>query len=115
ASRDPVSLDIQVADDGSTELSDLLVDESQVLTLDAMVQDDLRAQVENMLSIFTPREAEILKKRFGLTEQNEDLTLEQVGRLFDVTRERIRQIEAKAIKKLRNPTTIAGARDLLEQ
>ncbi len=113
-SKDTVSLDKQLNDESATKLADLLVDESQEMALDTMIKDDVKVQIRNLLNSLKPREAEILRRRYGIGENEEDLTLEQVGKLFDVTRERIRQIETKAIKKLRNPNHIDDLKNLIE-
>ena len=105
AAKDPVSLDKKIGIEQKQDLADILVDEEQELPIDAILRSDMSVQVLELLTTLSPREAEIIKKRYGLGQSGEDSTLEQVGKLFDVTRERIRQIEANAIRKLRAATS----------
>jgi len=97
--REPVSMDAPVGEDGDATIGDLIEDKAAVLPLDAAAQSELRAATEQALAALTPREADVLRLRFGVGSAAEH-TLEEVGRKYRVTRERIRQIEAKALKKL---------------
>jgi len=97
--REPVSMDAPLGEEGEATIGDLIADDRAVLPLDAAADSELRAATEEALSQLTPREADVLRLRFGVGNANEH-TLEEVGRKYQVTRERIRQIEAKALKKL---------------
>jgi RNA polymerase primary sigma factor len=97
--REPVSMDAPLGEDGEATIGDLIADDRAVLPLDAAADSELRAATEEALSQLTPREADVLRLRFGVGTASEH-TLEEVGRKYQVTRERIRQIEAKALKKL---------------
>ncbi|MDR2460989.1 MAG: RNA polymerase sigma factor RpoD [Deltaproteobacteria bacterium] len=101
-SKEPISLETPIGDDEDTSLGDFITDSDSVSPQTAVLALDLKAQVKKALATLTDKEAEVIKGRFGI-DRNSDLTLEEVGRLFGVTRERIRQIEAKAITKLRHP------------
>ncbi|MFO7760909.1 MAG: sigma-70 family RNA polymerase sigma factor [Thermodesulfobacteriota bacterium] len=101
-SKDPVSLSIPVKNNESSFLGDLLVDEDSPSPSEASEREALRDGIKEVLKLLNPREESILKQRFGI-ETNQDLTLAEVGKNFSVTRERIRQIEVKAIQKLRHP------------
>jgi RNA polymerase primary sigma factor len=100
--REPVSLDLPVGEDGDRFLGDLIEDVSAVSPSDEAISSDLRVQMRRVLATLTPREEKVLRMRFGIGHDS-DHTLEEVGRDFSVTRERIRQIEVKALNKLRNP------------
>jgi RNA polymerase primary sigma factor len=100
SSRRPLSLETPIGED--SELGDFLEDKSAGSPNETLLNQDLTNQVERALSMLSPKEKEILRLRFGIGEESEH-TLEEVGRRFDVTRERIRQIEAKALRKLRHP------------
>jgi RNA polymerase primary sigma factor len=97
--HDPVSMDAPVGEDGDATIGDLLEDKAAVMPIEAAVQSELRAATEQALARLSPREADVLRLRFGVGTSAEH-TLEEVGRKYQVTRERIRQIEAKALKKL---------------
>lgn len=101
--KEPVSLENPVGDDDGSYLGDFIEDKNAVLPLDAAIQSNLREVTTRVLSSLTPREERVLRMRFGIG-MNTDHTLEEVGKIFDVTRERIRQIEAKALRKLKHPT-----------
>jgi RNA polymerase primary sigma factor len=101
--RDPVSLDAPLGEDGDATIGDLVADDAAVTPHEAAAQAELRAATDDALSRLTPREADILRLRFGVGSAGEH-TLEEVGRKYQVTRERIRQIEAKALKKLAQRT-----------
>jgi RNA polymerase primary sigma factor len=110
---DPMSLETPVGNqDDSTELGDFLPDESVLEPGDAASKELLREQIRDVLGFLTDREREVLEMRFGLND-GKDHTLEEVGRSFGVTRERIRQIEAKALRKLRHPSRSKSLRDYL--
>ncbi|MEM8860648.1 MAG: sigma-70 family RNA polymerase sigma factor, partial [Chloroflexota bacterium] len=112
-SQDPMSLELPVGgDDDSTQLGDFIEDESVEEPIDAASRQLLREQVRNVLGFLTDRERSVIEMRFGLSD-GKDHTLEEVGRKFGVTRERIRQIEAKALRKLRHPSRSKALRDYL--
>lgn len=102
-SREPVSLETPVGDSDDTYLKDFIEDENDYTPVDAVVNDDLKEKVREVLKTLTPREERVLKMRFGIDVASEH-TLEEVGKDFSVTRERIRQIEVKALRKLRHPS-----------
>ncbi|MCD7955573.1 MAG: RNA polymerase sigma factor RpoD [Lachnospiraceae bacterium] len=112
-SQDPVSLETPIGDEEETHLGDFISDESALQPADAAASAVLREQLLDALSTLTPREQRVLSLRFGL-EDGQPRTLEEVGREFNVTRERIRQIEAKALRKLRHPSRSRKLRDYLE-
>ncbi|BDB24114.1 RNA polymerase sigma factor RpoD [Cupriavidus sp. P-10] len=101
--KEPVSMETPVGEDGDTSLGDMIADSDNATPADAALQAGLRAVVREMLDELTPREAKVLRMRFGI-DMASDHTLEEVGKQFDVTRERIRQIESKAMKKLKHPS-----------
>jgi RNA polymerase primary sigma factor len=111
-SQDPMSLSSPVGTDYNTELGDFIEDENVVEPIDAASKELLRDQIRNVLGFLTEREREVLEMRFGL-DDGKDHTLEEVGKKFGVTRERIRQIEAKALRKLRHPSRSRSLRDYL--
>ncbi len=100
--REPISLETPVGDDGDSMLGDFIEDKDAVVPHDEMLSSDLSGRMNEVLSTLSPREEKVLRMRFGIGESR-DHTLEEVGAYFDVTRERIRQIEAKALRKLRHP------------
>ena len=101
--KEPVSMEVPVGDEGDTTLGDFIEDTHNVAPMEAAMQSGLRAVVSELLDGLTAREAKVLRMRFGI-EMSSDHTLEEVGRQFDVTRERVRQIEAKAMRKLKHPS-----------
>ncbi len=101
--KEPVSLEVPVGDEGDTTLGDFIEDKANVAPMEAAMQASLRAVVNELLDGLTAREAKVLRMRFGI-DMSSDHTLEEVGKQFDVTRERIRQIEAKAMRKLKHPS-----------
>ena len=101
--KEPVSMETPIGSDGESSLGDFIEDRANVSPNDAVIAGDLSDQVERVLSSLAPREEKVLRLRFGLGEPTEH-TLEEVGQTFQLTRERIRQIEAKALKKLRHPS-----------
>ncbi|MBD3273222.1 RNA polymerase sigma factor RpoD [Candidatus Dependentiae bacterium] len=102
-SKEPVSLETPVGDSDDIYLKDFIEDENEYTPMDAVVNDDLKEKVREILKSLTPREEKVLKMRFGIDVASEH-TLEEVGKDFSVTRERIRQIEVKALRKLRHPS-----------
>ena len=102
-SKEPVSLETPVGDSDDISLKDFIEDENEYTPVDAVVNDDLKEKVREVLKSLTPREEKVLKMRFGIDVASEH-TLEEVGKDFSVTRERIRQIEVKALRKLRHPS-----------
>jgi RNA polymerase primary sigma factor len=112
AAEEPVSLDSPVGNEDNSQLGDFIEDEDALEPMDAAAREMLREQVKNALSVLTERERQVLELRFGLID-GKDHTLEEVGQYFNVTRERIRQIESKALRKLRHPTRSRHLRDYL--
>jgi len=111
--KEPLSLETPIGEEGDSHLSDLIEDENAILPIDAMIQSNLRETTTRVLASLTPREERIVRMRFGLGT-NRDHTLEEVGQQFSVTRERIRQIEAKAIRKLKHPSRSKVLRSFLD-
>ncbi|QJC30847.1 RNA polymerase sigma factor RpoD [Enterobacteriaceae endosymbiont of Macroplea appendiculata] len=101
--KEPISMETPIGDDEDSHLGDFIEDNTSKLPLESATSESLRIATYNILSSLTPREAKVLRMRFGI-DMNTDHTLEEVGKQFDVTRERIRQIEAKALRKLRHPS-----------
>lgn len=112
-SKEPISMETPIGDDEDSHLGDFIEDSATLAPVDAAVYASLRDATSEVLESLTPREAKVLRMRFGI-EMNTDHTLEEVGKQFDVTRERIRQIEAKALRKLRHPTRSERLRSFLE-
>ncbi len=112
-SKEPISMETPIGDDDDSHLGDFIEDQSTMAPVDAAVYANLRDATKEILDSLTPREAKVLRMRFGI-EMNTDHTLEEVGKQFDVTRERIRQIEAKALRKLRHPTRSDKLRSFIE-
>jgi len=112
-SKEPISMETPIGDDEDSHLGDFIEDSTTLAPVDAAVYASLRDATSEVLESLTPREAKVLRMRFGI-EMNTDHTLEEVGKQFDVTRERIRQIEAKALRKLRHPTRSERLRSFLE-
>jgi RNA polymerase primary sigma factor len=112
--KEPLSLETPIGDEGESNLGDLIEDKNAILPIDAMIQSNLRETTTRVLAAsLTPREERIVRMRFGLG-MNSDHTLEQVGQQFSVTRERIRQIEAKALRKLKHPSRSRVLRSFLD-
>ncbi len=111
-SMDPMSLESPVGTEDATEMGDFIPDEAALEPVDAASKELLREQIRQVLGYLSEREREVLEMRFGLND-GKDHTLEEVGREFGVTRERIRQIEAKALRKLRHPSRSKALRDYL--
>ena len=112
SAEEPVSLERPVGDEDSSQLGDFIEDEDALEPMDAAAREMLREQVQTALAALSERERQVLELRFGLID-GKDHTLEEVSRYFNVTRERIRQIEAKALRKLRHPTRSRHLRDYL--
>jgi RNA polymerase primary sigma factor len=112
-SKEPISMETPIGDDEDSHLGDFIEDISTLAPGDAAVYGSLRDATKEVLDTLTPREAKVLRMRFGI-EMNTDHTLEEVGKQFDVTRERIRQIEAKALRKLRHPSRSERLRSFLD-
>jgi RNA polymerase primary sigma factor len=111
--KEPLSLEMPIGEEGDTHLGDLIEDKNAILPIDATIQSNLRETTTRVLGSLTPREERIVRMRFGLG-MNSDHTLEEVGQQFSVTRERIRQIEAKAIRKLKHPSRSKVLRSFLD-
>jgi RNA polymerase primary sigma factor len=111
--QEPISLETPIGEEEESHLGDFLVDQAGVSPSDAVINLNLREQTAQVLKTLTPREEKIIKMRFGLEDGSEH-TLEEVGQSFAVTRERIRQIEAKALRKLRHPSRSHRLRTFLE-
>jgi RNA polymerase primary sigma factor len=112
-SKEPISMETPIGDDEDSHLGDFIEDAATMAPADAAVYASLRGVTKDILDSLTPREAKVLRMRFGI-EMNTDHTLEEVGKQFDVTRERIRQIEAKALRKLRHPARSERLRSFLD-
>ncbi|MGY9025389.1 MAG: RNA polymerase sigma factor RpoD [Candidatus Pelagibacterales bacterium] len=112
--KEPVSLETPVGDEEDSHLGDFIKDENAVIPIDAAIQSNLRQTTTKILSSLTPREERVLRMRFGIG-MNSDHTLEEVGQQFSVTRERIRQIEAKALRKLKHPTRAKQLKSFLDK
>jgi len=113
AMEEPMSLESPVGYEDSSQLSDFIEDQDAVEPIDAAARDMLRESIQDALAVLTERERQVLEMRYGLVD-GRDHTLEEVGQYFNVTRERIRQIEAKALRKLRHPTRSRQLRDYLK-
>ena len=111
--KEPLSLDTPIGEEGDSHLGDLIEDTNAVLPIDAAIQSNLRETTTHMLASLTPREERIIRMRFGLG-MNSDHTLEEVGQQFALTRERIRQIEARALRKLKHPSRSSVLRSFLK-
>jgi RNA polymerase primary sigma factor len=111
--KEPLSLETPIGEEGDSNLGDLIEDNNAILPIDAAIQSNLRETTTRLLASLTPREERIVRMRFGLG-MNSDHTLEEVGQQFSVTRERIRQIEAKAIRKLKHPSRSRVLRTFLD-
>ncbi len=111
--KEPISMESPVGDDEDSHLGDFIEDENAEKPLDQTISDGLSDSTHDILSSLTPREAKVLRMRFGI-DMNTDHTLEEVGKQFDVTRERIRQIEAKALRKLRHPSRAQNLKSFLD-
>ena len=112
-SKEPISMETPIGDDDDSHLGDFIEDLSTLAPSDSAVYASLRDVTKDILDTLTPREAKVLRMRFGI-EMNTDHTLEEVGKQFDVTRERIRQIEAKALRKLRHPSRSERLRSFMD-
>src|SRR5699024_3538630 len=111
--REPVSMETPVGDDEDSSLGDFIEDVYAVSPIDSATDEGLNAATRDVLSSLTAREGRVLRMRFGIDMIADD-TLDEVGKQFDVTRERIRQIEAKALRKLRHPNRSESLRSFLE-
>ena len=111
--KEPISMETPIGDDEDSHLGDFIEDTNVMSPIDATTDINLTETVRNVLAGLTPREAKVLRMRFGI-DMNTDHTLEEVGKQFDVTRERIRQIEAKALRKLRHPSRSETLRSFLD-
>ena len=111
--KEPVSLETPIGDEEDSHLGDFIEDKSAVVPIDSAIQVNLRETMTHILSTLTPREERVLRMRFGIGVPK-DNTLEEVGKQFNVTRERIRQIEAKALRKLKHPNRSRKLRSFLD-
>ncbi len=111
--KEPISMETPIGDDEDSHLGDFIEDQNIDSPIDSASMEGLKEATQGVLAGLTPREAKVLRMRFGI-DMNTDHTLEEVGKQFDVTRERIRQIEAKALRKLRHPTRSEPLRSFLE-
>ena len=111
--KEPISMETPIGDDEDSHLGDFIEDVTAGSPIDMATDEGLREATRSVLGGLTAREAKVLRMRFGI-DMNTDHTLEEVGKQFDVTRERIRQIEAKALRKLRHPTRSDHLRSFLD-
>ncbi|MEO0047814.1 MAG: polymerase sigma factor RpoD [Pseudomonadota bacterium] len=112
--KEPISMETPIGDDADSNLGDFIEDTNTLAPQEAALHDSMRDVVKDILDSLTPREAKVLRMRFGI-EMSTDHTLEEVGKQFDVTRERIRQIEAKALRKMRHPSRSDKLKSFLEE
>ncbi len=112
--KEPISLETPIGDEEDSQLGDFIEDKNAIIPVDAAIQSNLKETVTRVLASLTPREERVLRMRFGIG-MNTDHTLEEVGQQFSVTRERIRQIEAKALRKLKHPSRSRKLRSFLDQ
>ncbi|WP_281824013.1 RNA polymerase sigma factor RpoD [Jannaschia rubra] len=112
--KEPISLETPIGDEEDSQLGDFIEDKNAVLPLESAIQENLKETTTRVLASLTPREERVLRMRFGIG-MNTDHTLEEVGQQFSVTRERIRQIEAKALRKLKHPSRSRKLRSFLDQ
>ncbi len=112
--KEPISLETPIGDEEDSQLGDFIEDKNAILPLDSAIQENLKETTTRVLASLTPREERVLRMRFGIG-MNTDHTLEEVGQQFSVTRERIRQIEAKALRKLKHPSRSRKMRSFLDQ
>ncbi len=112
--KEPISMETPIGDDEDSHLGDFIEDGTMESPIDSATVENLKEATRDVLSGLTAREAKVLRMRFGI-DMNTDHTLEEVGKQFDVTRERIRQIEAKALRKLRHPTRSDHLRSFLDE
>src|SRR5690606_21214690 len=111
--KEPVSLETPIGDEEDSSLGDFIEDKNAILPVEAAIHSNLRETTTRVLASLTPREERVLRMRFGIG-MNTDHTLEEVGQQFNVTRERIRQIEAKALRKLKHPSRSRKLRSFLD-
>jgi RNA polymerase primary sigma factor len=111
--KEPLSLETPIGDEGDANLGDLVEDKNAISPIDAAIQSNLRDTTTRMLASLTAREERVVRMRFGLG-MNSDHTLQEVGQQFSLTRERIRQIEAKALRKLKHPSRSRELRTFLD-
>jgi len=111
--KEPISLETPIGEEEDSHLGDFIEDKKIISPAEAVINFNLAEQTRRVLTTLTPREEKVLRMRFGIGEKA-DHTLEEVGRDFDVTRERIRQIEAKALRKLRHPSRAKKLRSFIE-
>jgi RNA polymerase primary sigma factor len=113
-SKEPISLETPIGDDNDSHLEDFIEDKKSVIPLDLVIEEELKTQIRKAIETLSYKEAEIIKRRFGIGD-GVSQTLEEVGREFKVTRERIRQLECKALRKLRHPARSQNLRLFLEK
>ena len=113
-SKEPVSLETPIGDEEDSSLGDFIEDQNALIPIDAAIRTNLSESTTKILASLTPREERVLRMRFGIG-MNSDHTLEEVGLQFSVTRERIRQIEAKALRKLKHPSRSKQLKSFLEK
>ncbi|HCY61461.1 MAG TPA: RNA polymerase sigma factor RpoD, partial [Oxalobacteraceae bacterium] len=111
--KEPISMDMPMGEDGDSSIGDFIQDDSTLAPAEAALQASMRDVIKDVLDTLPPREAKVLRMRYGI-EMNSDLTLEEVGKHFEVTRERIRQIELKAMNKLRQASRADRLKTFLE-
>ena len=112
--QEPVSLETPIGESGDSQLGDLIEDKSSESPADRVITSNLREITGDVLQTLSPREERVIRLRFGLDNGGHERTLEEVGQNFNVTRERIRQIEAKALRKLRHPSRARRLKNFIE-
>jgi RNA polymerase primary sigma factor len=112
--KEPVSLDAPIGNDDDGKVGDMITDENNTTPIDDIMKEDLKNQIDQILSQLNEREQAVIRMRYGLLPDESDRTLEEIGNELDVTRERVRQIESSAIKKLKHPKVGKNLKNYVE-
>ena len=112
--KEPVSLDAPIGNDDDGKVGDIITDENNTTPIDDIMKEDLKNQIDQILSQLNEREQAVIRMRYGLLPDESDRTLEEIGNELDVTRERVRQIESSAIKKLKHPKVGKNLKNYVE-